>query len=101
MSWGQYCSNYDCTWQLMDNLDFKAATEEIKTAAGWLREQGAPKVGVTGFCMGGALTFLGAEYAGVDACAPFYGTPPAELGHVRNSTCSIRLTLRLLLHALD
>ena len=85
-------------WQLMDNLDFKAATEEIKTAAGWLREKGAPKVGVTGFCMGGALTFLGAEYAGVDACAPFYGTPPAELGHVRN--CLIRLLSRLLLHTL-
>ena len=40
------------------------------------------QVGVTGFCMGGALSFLGAEYAGLDAAAPFYGTPPAELGHV-------------------
>lgn len=82
----------------MGNLDFKAATEEIKTAATWLREKGAPKVGVTGFCMGGALTFLGAEYAAVDACAPFYGTPPAELGHVRDPTCLARLTLRLLLY---
>lgn len=33
--------------------------------------------------MGGALTFLAAEHAGIDAAAPFYGTPPAELGHVR------------------
>ena len=32
--------------------------------------------------MGGALTFLAAEHAGIDAAAPFYGTPPAELGHV-------------------
>ena len=32
--------------------------------------------------MGGALTFLAAEYAAIDAAAPFYGTPPAELGHV-------------------
>ena len=84
----------------MDNLDFKAATDEIKTAAVWLREKGAPKVGVMGFCMGGALTFLGAEYAAVDACAPFYGTPPAKLGHVRFPTCSIRLTSRLLQHSL-
>ncbi|CAK0783403.1 hypothetical protein CVIRNUC_006602 [Coccomyxa viridis] len=75
---------------LMDDLDFKAATEEIKTAAGWLREKGAPKVGVTGFCMGGALTFLGAEYAGVDACAPFYGTPPAELGHPEKITIPVQ-----------
>lgn len=87
-------------WQLMDNLDFKAATEEIKTAAGWLREKGAPKVGVMGFCMGGAMSLLGAEYAAVDACAPFYGTPPAELGHVRIPTCPMKLSLWLLLHSL-
>lgn len=31
------------------------------------------QVGVIGFCMGGALTFLAAEHAGVDAAAPFYG----------------------------
>lgn len=66
---------------LMNNLDFKTAVEEIKTAAKWLRDSGAPKVGAIGFCMGGALTFLAAEYAGIDAAAPFYGTPPAELGH--------------------
>ena len=40
--------------------------------------------------MGGALSFLGAEYAGLDAAAPFYGTPPAELGHVRSAA---RLTI--------
>ncbi|CAL5220679.1 g2727 [Coccomyxa viridis] len=66
---------------LMENLDFKQAVSEITAAAKWLREKGAPKVGVTGFCVGGALSFLGAEYAGLDAAAPFYGTPPAELGH--------------------
>ena len=36
--------------------------------------------------MGGALSFLGAEYAGLDAAAPFYGTPPAELGHVSTAS---------------
>ncbi|EIE18786.1 dienelactone hydrolase, partial [Coccomyxa subellipsoidea C-169] len=40
---------------LMNNLDFKAAVEEIKTADKWLRETGSSKVGATGFCMGGAL----------------------------------------------
>ncbi len=43
---------------------------------------GSLQVGAIGFCMGGALTFLAAEYAAIDAAAPFYGTPPAELGHV-------------------
>ncbi len=30
--------------QLMNNLDFKTAVEEIKTAAKWLRDSGSPKV---------------------------------------------------------
>lgn len=30
--------------QLMGNLDFPQAVEEIKQAAKWLKEQGAPKV---------------------------------------------------------
>lgn len=29
---------------LSDGLDFKQATEEIKSAASWLRQTGAPKV---------------------------------------------------------
>lgn len=30
--------------QLMNDLDFKTAVEEIKTAAKWLRDSGSPKV---------------------------------------------------------
>ena len=33
-----------CVVQLMGNLDFPQAVEEIKQAAKWLKEQGAPKV---------------------------------------------------------
>lgn len=40
------------------------------------------QVGAMGFCMGGSLTLLAAEYAGIDAAAPFYGTPPSDFGHV-------------------
>lgn len=64
---------------LMGNLDFPQAVEEIKQAAKWLREQGAPKVGCMGFCMGGALSFLAGQEADVDAIAPFYGTPDPKL----------------------
>jgi carboxymethylenebutenolidase len=46
------------------------------------------QVGAIGFCMGGALTLLAAEYSGIDAAAPFYGTPPPELGHVSSSICA-------------
>jgi carboxymethylenebutenolidase len=59
---------------LMSNLDFPAAVKEITAAAAYLKQEGAPAVGITGFCMGGALT-LGALAASPDLkCgAPFYG----------------------------
>lgn len=60
---------------LMDSLDFLKAVDEFKLATEYLKAHGAAKVGVVGFCMGGALTFAAAQHAGVTAAAPFYGTP--------------------------
>jgi len=65
---------------LMGTLDFKNAVEDIRAAAKYLKEEGSEKVGVTGFCMGGALTI--ASNTLVDDIAAgvcFYGIPPAEL----------------------
>ncbi len=45
---------------LMSNLDWDVAAREIAQAAAHLRAEGSPKVGATGFCMGGALTLVGA-----------------------------------------
>lgn len=60
----------------MSNLDFPAAVDEICQAAAHLQERGAPAVGVTGFCMGGALSLLSAQHCNQIVCAaPFYGTP--------------------------
>src|SRR4026207_2278558 len=43
---------------LMTGLDFgDAATQDIRGAVQFLKKS-SPKVGVTGFCMGGALTVL-------------------------------------------
>eukprot|EP00238_Polyblepharides_amylifera_P013096 CAMPEP_0196572236 /NCGR_PEP_ID=MMETSP1081-20130531/2316_1 /TAXON_ID=36882 /ORGANISM="Pyramimonas amylifera, Strain CCMP720" /LENGTH=219 /DNA_ID=CAMNT_0041889481 /DNA_START=796 /DNA_END=1452 /DNA_ORIENTATION=+ len=64
---------------LMGQLDFQTAVEEIQQAAAFLKQQGAPKVGVVGFCMGGALSFAAAaKGVGVECAAPFYGIPSAE-----------------------
>lgn len=63
---------------LMKGLDWARAAKEIAGAVRHLREvEGATKVGVVGFCMGGALTFIAATQPGVDAYAAFYGFPPA------------------------
>jgi carboxymethylenebutenolidase len=63
---------------LMEGLDWGRAAKEIAGAVRYLREvEGATRVGVTGFCMGGALTIIAATQPGVDAYVAFYGFPPA------------------------
>jgi carboxymethylenebutenolidase len=61
---------------LMEGLDWGRAVEEITAAVSALRERGCTKVGVVGFCMGGALTVLAAAKANADATCAFYGFPP-------------------------
>ncbi len=63
---------------LMEGLDWARAAQEIGGAIQHLRTtEGATRVAVTGFCMGGALTMIAATLPGVDAYAAFYGFPPA------------------------
>jgi carboxymethylenebutenolidase len=66
---------------LMQGLDFMdAAMHDVAGAVAHLKKAGT-KVGVTGYCMGGALTFLEAMHAGeADAAVIFYGFPPPEAG---------------------
>ncbi len=67
--------------QLMTALDTAAAMTEIAAAVAYLKEhpRGNGKVGVIGFCMGGALAFAAAcHLEGLSAVVPFYGTPPAD-----------------------
>jgi len=67
---------------LMDGLNFgEAASQDIRGAVQHLKSLavGSGKVGVTGFCMGGALTLLAATMAPeVDAAVVWYGMPPLD-----------------------
>ncbi len=66
---------------LMTALDTLKAVKEIAAAADFLKAhpRGNGKVGVIGFCMGGALSFAAACHVeGLSAVVPFYGTPPAS-----------------------
>jgi carboxymethylenebutenolidase len=69
---------------LMEGLDWPLALSEIKEAVGELRRRGCSKVGVVGFCMGGALSCLASATAGVEAAVAFYGFPPAPNPMDRN-----------------
>jgi carboxymethylenebutenolidase len=64
---------------LMDGLNFgDAASQDIRGAVQYLKTR-APKVGVTGFCMGGALTLLAlTQTPEADAGVVWYGCPPLE-----------------------
>ena len=69
---------------MMEGLDFgDAATQDTRGAAKYLLSTGSKKVGVMGFCMGGALTILAAMYdPEFSAAVTFYGYPPPEAGDV-------------------
>ena len=64
---------------LMTGLNFgDAASQDIRGAVQYLKARSG-KVGVTGFCMGGALTLLAACSAPeIDAAVVWYGCPPLE-----------------------
>ena len=65
---------------LMSNLNFgEAASQDVRGAVQALKARGCPKVGVTGYCMGGALTILALTMAPeADAGVAWYGYPPLE-----------------------
>src|SRR5215813_274615 len=64
---------------LMEGLNFgDAAGQDIRGAVQYLKKDSS-KVGVTGFCMGGALTVLAAVHVPeVDASVCWYGCPPLD-----------------------
>ncbi|XP_020264987.1 uncharacterized protein LOC109840669 [Asparagus officinalis] len=65
---------------LMEGLDWQGAVKDIQASVNWLKANGSQKVGVTGYCMGGALSIAsGVLIPEVDAVVAFYGVPSSEL----------------------
>jgi carboxymethylenebutenolidase len=76
---GRVTQDADEASHLMDGLDFPGAThQDIRGAAQYLAASGG-KVGVTGYCMGGALAIAAAVHVPeVAAAVCLYGIPPRE-----------------------
>jgi carboxymethylenebutenolidase len=76
---------------LMTSLNFiDAAEQDVAGAIEHLRSTGSPKVGVTGFCMGGALTLLTlVRVPSADAGVVWYGYPPLELVRAQDITAPL------------
>ncbi len=78
---GRVAATGDEANHLMQGLDFgDAASQDARGAARYLKER-SRKVGVTGYCMGGALTLLSAMHVPeFDSAVVYYGYPPPEAG---------------------
>ena len=75
---GRLASSADEASHLMDGLDFADATHQDLHGAVQHLSAGGRKVGVLGFCMGGALAVAAAVHVpGLSAAVCFYGIPQA------------------------
>ena len=84
---GKVADSRESAGHLMGGLDFGSAVQDILAAARALKEKGYKKIGITGFCMGGALAIAsvasGSEFS---AAVPFYGVPDltkVPLGNIK------------------
>lgn len=78
---GKHTKDPNEAGRLMQQLDRERALRDIEGAVQHLltHPHCNGKVGVTGFCMGGALTIAAAaRIPEVSAAVPFYGVPPAD-----------------------
>ena len=75
----------------MQSLEPAAVLADLAAAIQWLRDQGATKVGVVGFCMGGLYTYLSAVQLDPDAAVVFYGGGIGDrLDQAANIRCPIQ-----------
>jgi len=77
---GGYPGDEDKARELFPKLDQARTREDFLAAAAFVRgiDGGSGRLGVVGFCYGGAMTnFLATELPYVAAAAPFYGAAPA------------------------
>src|SRR5262245_30805777 len=64
----------------MNSLNFLDATEQTVRGAAQLLKKSGAKVGLTGFCLGGAVTIIGAcRIPELAAAVCFYGIPPESV----------------------
>jgi carboxymethylenebutenolidase len=62
---------------LYSALDWPGAVSDLEACIQFALSTGSPKVALTGYCMGGALTLMvAAKNTQIAAIVPFYGLPP-------------------------
>jgi carboxymethylenebutenolidase len=70
----------DAAGREMNSLNFIDAVDNTVRGAAQLLKKSATKVGLTGFCLGGAVTIIGAcRIPELSAAVCFYGIPPESV----------------------
>ncbi|KAK3087606.1 hypothetical protein FSP39_008284 [Pinctada imbricata] len=73
---GKVALDFEEAGHITKGLDWDGAVKDIRGSVQYLQSLGYKKIGVTGFCMGGALSLAAAALVPeVTAAAPFYGIP--------------------------
>jgi len=73
--------DHDAAGREMGSLNFIETTDQVVRGAAALLMKTGVKVGLTGFCLGGAVTILGAaRIPEISAAVCFYGLPPDTIG---------------------
>eukprot|EP01135_Chromosphaera_perkinsii_P006155 Nk52_evm1s423 gene=Nk52_evmTU1s423 len=91
---GKVAIDHETAGHYMNDLDWMGALEDIEGAVQYLKDSGCTKVGVTGFCMGGALTLAAAandKKQNISAASCFYGIPGAPIFDPKNVKCDLIL----------
>ncbi|MBG1230847.1 dienelactone hydrolase family protein [Aestuariivirga litoralis] len=70
--------DHDAAEAEMKSLNFADAAQNVVRGAMVYLKQSSPKVGIIGFCMGGAVAMLSSTAPEISCVAPFYGLPPEQ-----------------------
>jgi len=77
---GKQAHDREQAGHLMGGLDWKGAVEDISAATQYLKAKGAKKIGIVGYCMGGALSLAGSILVpGLTCGVVFYGICSKDL----------------------
>ena len=71
---GKVATDHETAGHYFNDLDWSGAIQDIQGSVNYLRSLGVEKVGVVGFCMGGALVLASSILVeNLSAAVPFYG----------------------------
>jgi carboxymethylenebutenolidase len=87
---GQLATDAEAASRLKQALDARRAMAELHRAVHAMLPKSGGRVGVLGFCMGGAYALAtAAANPEVKACVPFYGIPGPEVADVTRIRCKV------------